>query len=1119
MRETRKACQSRIKSGLRCVQTIVLNILIISTTGYGGLHANLMDKNTSGIVQQDAKQITGVVTDQNNVPLPGVSVSVKGTTRGTITDMDGKYSIEPEPDNTILMFSYIGYKTQTITATGQTLDVTMVEDTRLIEEVVVVGYGIQKKENLTGAVASVVLDKTLESRPVPDIGRALQGAVAGLTITSRSGEIGKAPTIKIRGGVGSPNSDSNPLILVDNVEISDISLVNPDDIAAISVLKDAASSSIYGARAAFGVILITTKAKNVNDKLRISYTNNFAWRTPTKVPDQLPGWQQGAINLDGVMRNGSTNYYNVVANMVVDQKTVDGMKAWTEQYGDGKGLGREMVYGRDFEIDDTGMRFYRTWDWYDMYIQKWMPQQTHNLSVSGGNGKTSYGINLGYLHQEGLTKVNPDKYGRYNASLTLNTEVNKWLNLRANAMYTRTDIDKPMLYASDLYDHLYYLYRWQPMYPYGTYEGKDFRSALTELEQAQISNDETDYMRLGGGLTFTPVPVEGLSFDLDFVYTTTETRFKDYGGQVKAYDIFVAHNTLGSLVNSYGNYISPGYDYIHETRGRTQMLTTNAVATYSKTINDHSLKVMAGSNLERSEYRFISAERKGLYSVTVPELNLAYGDQLVDSKHTHWAVAGFFGRINYAFKDRYLIELNGRYDGSSKFSRGDQFRFFPSASVGYRVSEEEFMKALYPFLSSLKIRASYGSIGNQDVDANAFRSLLAAYPKDSWIINGKNSSSVGTPTVTFSSLTWENVRTVDVGFDARFLDDRLGVTFDWYKRTTTDVLSAPTLPLTLGADAPKRNFGELETPGWELSVDFAHRFGNGLILTVGGQLSDYYTKVTKWTENTNVPTYDGNGNGWYSSRYFKEGMRLGDIWGLKADRLLQESDFNADGTLKSGLPDQSEIFSGGITMLPGDVLYKDLDGDGKITNAKSTVDKRDQTIIGNIFPRYQYGFSLGADYKGFDLNIFFQGVGERKLWAMGNQVLPGYTSGEPYYAGADDYWTPGNTGAFYPRPTIYGQAAKWNYAVNDRYLLNMAYLRLKTLTIGYSLPKSLLNKILVDNIRVYFTGENLLEFDQVKPDIDPEIDVRYVDTSADSRNFGRSYPYQRTLSFGLQITL
>ncbi len=1105
------------KSFIKKLLCILFAGLILSTAGSMNVQASPDKSNGPSDLQQTARTVKGTVKDHTGNPLIGVSVAIKGTTNGTITDIDGKYSINAAANQT-LSFSYVGFKPVSILADQTNIDVIMEEDSQIINEIVVVGYGVQKKENLTGAVASVDLGKTVESRPIADIGRALQGAVPGLTVSTKSGEIGAAPTIKIRGGVGSPNGSANPLILVDNVEISDITLINPDDIEAISVLKDAASTSIYGARAAFGVILITTKAKQQNDKLSISYSNNFAWRTPTKKPEQLPGWQQAEINLAGMkVAPSPANSYNVVANMIVDQKTVDGMKAWAEQYGDGKGLGLEMVYGRDFEIDAAGAHYYRTWDWYDMYIKDWMPQQSHNLSISGGNGKTSYGLTLGYIHQEGLTKVNPDMYDRYNTNITLNTELSKHMTVRANAMYTKTDLDKPFMYASDLYDHMYYLYRWQPMYPYGTLDGKPFRSALTELQQAPMTRRKKDYMRLGAG--FTLKPIDGLTVDFDFVYSTIESRYKKFGDKVYAYDIFTAHNSLEKLMNSYGNYISSSYDYVYEERGRTQTLTNNVVATYSKKIKDHDFKVIAGSNIEQSQYRYIWAQKKGLLSASKPELNLAVGDPTTSSEHTHWAVAGFFGRINYAFKDRYLLELNGRYDGSSKFPKDDRFAFFPSFSAGYRISEEDFMKKLYPALSSLKIRASYGTIGNQDVGLYRFISTLDGQ-LDSWVINGVRQTSVSAPTVVSKSLTWEKVKTVDVGFDSRFIDDKLGITFDWYKRTTSDVLAAQALPATLGATSPYQNMGELETPGWELAADFHHKFSSGLTITLGGQITDYKTKVKKWSNNSTIPSYGGNGNGWSTDvTVYREGMILGDIWGLQVDRLLQESDFDSNGNLVEGIPNQAEVFPANYKFAPGDVLYKDLDGDGYIRKGVRVDEAKDMSVIGNAMPRFEYGFSIGADYKGFDFSMFFQGVGRRKLWAMGNQVLPGYTAGEPYYKGAEDYWSPENTNAFYPRPMNYSQVASGNYQVNDRYLLNMAYLRCKTLTVGYTLPRTLTKKAYINNLRVYFTAENLFEFDNVKPDIDPEIDVRYVGTAADSRNFGRSYPYQRTLSFGLQLTL
>jgi TonB-linked SusC/RagA family outer membrane protein len=1065
--------------------------------------------------QMQSQAISGVVVDNKGELIIGASVLEKGTTNGTITDLNGRFSLDVNQGAT-LVISYVGYKPQEIKAASN-MRIVLQEDSEILDEIVVVGYGTQKKVNLTGAVSSVDVGKTVNSRPVADIGRALQGAVPGLTISTKSGEIGSAPTIKIRGGMGSPNGDAKPLILVDNVEVEDISFINPDDIESISVLKDAASASIYGARGAFGVLLITTKAKQKHETVTVKYSNNFAWRTPTQKSEQLPGWQQAEINLQGMKNSpASANSYNMVANIIVDDKTVAGLKDFYEKYGNGKGLGSEMVEGRDYEYDASGLHIYRTWDWYDMYIKDWMPQQNHNLSVTGGNGKTNYGITLGYLTQEGLTKDNPDTYDRYNANLTLNTEVNKYISLRANTMYTRTDISKPFVYNSGLYDHMYYLYRWQPIYPYGTIDGKSMRSALTELQQAPMTSRKRDFVRLGGGVTLKPI--EGLTVDADVIYTTIEERYHAHGDKVYAYDIFTAYTSSNALKNSYKNYISASYDYALEERSRRQMLTNNIVATYSKRIGDHDFKVMAGSNIEESKYKFISAKRNGLLSAQKPELNLATGDQTVSSAHNSWAVAGFFGRINYAFMDRYLFELNGRYDGSSRFPKGDRFAFFPSVSVGYRISEENFMKPLYPVLSSLKLRGSYGTIGNQDVGLDRFVSTLST--SKSWYINGISQTTTGTPTVVSQSLTWETVKTIDFGFDARFFEDKLGVTFDWYKRTTSDILATANLPQTLGATSPYQNSGKMETPGWELAVDFRHEFKNGIAITLGAQLSDYKTKVTNWTENTAIPAYGGNGNGWFSdTSVYKEGMVLGDIWGLQVDRLLQESDFDTNGKLLSHIPDQTSVFPSGYKFAPGDVLYKDLDEDGFIKKGASTGDPKDYSIIGNALPRYEYGFSIGADYKGFDFNMFFQGIGKRDLWAMGNQVLPGYTAGEPYYKGAEDYWRSDNTNAFYPRPMNYSQVASGNYTVNDRYLLNMAYLRCKILTLGYTLPKAWVNKAYIKNLRVYFTAENLFEFDNVKPDIDPEIDVRYVGTAADARNFGRSYPYQRTLSFGLQVTL
>ena len=1067
--------------------------------------------------QQQTSNITVTIVDSKGEPIIGANVVEKGTTNGTITDFDGKAILNIKPGATVQV-SFVGYKTTEVKV-NKDMRITLKEDNELLDEVVVVGYGSQKKVNLTGAVASVDVGKTIDSRPITDIGRALQGSVPGLTVTTNSGEIGGAPTIKIRGSIGSPNGSANPLILVDNVEVTDISLVNPDDIESISVLKDAASASIYGARGAFGVILITTKSKAKHERLTVKYTNNFSWRTPTETPEQLPGWQQADINLKGIINQskGATTFYDVVGNMRVDAEHIQKMKTYWEQYGYGDQFGPEMELGRDFEFRDGGMYFIRTWDWYDQYIKDWSPQQNHSLSLNGGNGKTNYNVALGYLNQDGMMKVNSDEYERYNANFSMNSTLNKYISIRAGAMFTRSNYDKPFNYNSNLYDQLYYLYRWQPMMPYGTFEGKPFRNAITEQSTAPMTRKEREYLRLTGGVTIKPI--KDLTIDVDLAYSTVSTRYKEHGtpSLTAGYQIFGAQSSIDAMRKSYSNYISASsYDYVYEEDGHTENMVANFVATYAKKLNDHDFKIMAGSNIEKSEYKWHSAKRKTLLDPMKPQLNLATGDQYVGSEHNWWSVAGFFGRINYNYKERYMLELNGRYDGSSRFAANSRFGFFPSMSAGWRVSEEAFWNAIKPVVSTLKLRGSYGMIGNQDVGTNRFISTLST-ATDSWIIDGQKVQSTGRPTIVSSELSWEKVTTLDLGFDMRLFNDKLGITFDWYNRKTSDILTSANLPSTLGATAPYVNAGAIQTKGWELAVDYRTTFDNGLHFGVTASIADAQTEVVEWTNNTTIPSYGATG--WWATSAYKEGMILGDIWGLQFERFLNANDFNADGTLKAGLPDQTQVFPSGYKLAPGDVLYKDIDNDGKIVKGKQTTAPGDMSVIGNALPRYEFGLNLDASWKGFDVSMFFQGVAKRNLWAAGNQVLPGFTSGEPYYVGSEDYWSEDNQNAFYPRPMIYGQSQTGNYNVNDRYMLNMAYVRLKTLTVGYSLPKTWLSKFRVQNLRVYFTGENLLTFEGVKPAIDPEIGIRTSGSSSDARNFGRSYPYQKALSFGIQLTL
>ena len=1052
--------------------------------------------------------VVGKVVDANGEPLVGASVVEAGTSNGTITDLDGAFVLSVEP-NVTLHVSYVGYKDQEVRA-HKDMVVMLKEDTQVLDEVVAIGYGTQKKANLTGAVTTVDVSKTLESKTESDVAKALQGAVPGLTITNATGDLDADPTVVIRGiGTLSNSGTSTPLYIVDGVPMENLGYLNSNDIESISVLKDAASASIYGARGAFGVLLITTKAKAKHERLSVKYTNNFSWRTPTQNPEQLPGWQQAEINLQGeknaAANPSSVTSYNVVGNMRVDAQHIQKMKEYWEKYGYGDQFGPEMELGRDFEFRDGGMFFIRTWDWYDQYIKDWSPQQNHSLTINGGNGKTNYNVALSYLNQEGMMKVNSDEYTRYNGNFSINSELNKYISVRAGAMLTRSDYDKPFNYNSDLYDQMYYLYRWQPMMPYGTFEGKPFRNAITEQSTAPTMKKQREYVRFNGGLTLRPF--EGFTFDADFTYSTVENRFKKHGtpSLTAGYNVFSAITSVDALRTNYTNYVSASsYDYAYQENGRTENLTANFVATYAKKLGDHDFKVMAGSNIEKSEYQYFWAQRKGLLDPMKPELNMATGDQTVGSSHTHWAVAGFFVRINYNFMDRYMLELNGRYDGSSRFPSGQRFGFFPSMSAGWRASEEAFWKPIKPVVSTLKLRGSWGMIGNQDVGTDRFVSTLST-ATDSWIINGAKVSSTGMPTIVSSALSWEKVTTLDLGFDARFFNGDFGVTFDWYQRVTSDMHTAGvTLPSTFGASVPKINYGELTATGWELALDYNHKFDNGLGLNVRGSISHVTEEITKWSDKDRSVT--GN--------YL--GKKLGEIWGFETEGIFQSEE-----EVKNHAS-QAKYETGSFKFGVGDIKYKDLNGDGVINNGDpnnkehgvGTLENHgDLKVIGNSLPDFEYGITIGLDYKGFDFSTYFQGVGSRDYWAYGNVAIPsGMSALDAIFTHQTDYWTPQNTDAFYPRPTDHNWVSDGqNFKIQDRYLSDMSYLRCKNITLGYSLPKNLLKKIDFQKVRVYFSAENMFTWDNMHLPVDPE-----TTSWKGAWAFGRSYPYMKTISFGVQ---
>lgn len=1059
--------------------------------------------------------ITGSVKDSRGESLPGVNVLVKGTNIGTATDSNGKYTISVLGDKGTLIFSFIGFKSEEAVVSGSgSMDVVLQDNVTNLKEVVVIGYGTQEKSELTGAIATVDVEKSLGTRPVTDLARGLQGTTAGLTITTSSGDLGKNPTIRLRGISGSLNgSGAQPLILLDNVEIQDLQMINPNDVESITVLKDAASTSIYGTRAAWGVILITSKSRKKNTPHRISYTNNFSWSSPTTTPKVASGPEGAEMALAAIRRRIPNRAEYKILGAHYDDLSIEKMREWQQLYG-GQDLGPEMVEDRDFEIRNGNLFFYRPWDIEKLYLKKYTPQQKHNINISGGSDKTSYNLGLGYLGQKGVLKVNPDQFDRYNISLNLNSSINERFDVRSKIMFSNSLTTSPFFRLNGWGDSRYgtrgveawfNFYRYPETFPYGTYNGQPFRNVITEIEQANMETTKSNLARVQVGSTLKVFP--GFTIDGSYTYSATNNRFHSVGGAVHG-----INHWRGTSLTYSDNFLPPKFDRVIAASGWNGINTGRLYATFKRSIKDHRFKVITGGDIEYFQSEGQSSKRNQLIDANKGELSLATGDQFVDGYKNHWSTLGYFGRLNYSFKDKYLLELNGRFDGSSRFPEDQQWAFFPSMSAGYIISQEPFMDFANPIVTFLKVRGSYGSIGNQDVGAYRFLSTMGT-PNSNWWVRGQNMLTVGTPGALSSSLTWEKVSTLDFGLDIRTLKDQLGITFDWYNRTTSNMITRGiTLPNTFGTAAPVRNFGAMETTGWELALDWTKTFGNGLRINLVGTLSDFQEKLTRFA-NTTDNIY---------ANY--EGKVLGEIWGFETDRFFTEDDFieqDATGKWipKPGIPDQDALKGGAawFSWAPGDIKYKDLNGDGTVDYGSNTLDDHgDLKVIGNTTPRYQYGFRLGADFKGFDFSAFVQGVGQRYKWASGPIFIPGFNWNEAWYAHQQDYWTPENRDAFYPRPTAqYANNNNMNFRVQSKYLMDMAYLRMKNITFGYTLPREMSEKVKMNKVRLYVSGENLFELDNLHVPIDPE--VNYVKT--DARTFGRVYPYRRTYSFGLEILL
>ncbi len=1110
------------------------------------------------------QSITGEVIDKvTNAPVIGANISVPGTSTGVITDMAGKFSLNLPGGAKQLQVTFIGYQKQMIDVqAGGYYKILLEPDVTIIDEVVVVGYGTQKKANLTGSV-STVDTKILEARPIADVGRGLQGTMPGLSVVVPSGEIGSDPLMKIRGQIGSLQGGSSPLILVDNVEIPSLQILNPDDVESVSILKDAASSSIYGAKAAFGVILITTKKGAKTESVNVSYSGNTSFQNISKKME-MAGIDGMEYTLNAFERVGGTV---AGAFWMVTREGYDKAKIWQEKYAGTVKPNDPMLYGRDWYVDANARKIgLRMYDPYNYMIREWAPTQTHNLSVNGKSGKTDYNIGFGYLDQSGIIKPSKhDDFKRYNGSIRLSTEINKYLKVYTGAMYSKRVKRYAYTTNSTTADPWLYLYRWAATYPMTTEDGDPIRSPQSEMANANTAFQETNYISLNGGIEITPI--KNWKINLDYTHANQEYITERPGTRFTARDSWSAPvvkndtdgnriymNDAGAVVSSTDPGAMQAYmlnmwtytavganpDHIYRYSKNDKWNTINLKTTYEMNINDvHKLNYMLGMNRVGWDNAYNWSQTTQLIDYTNPEFDLAYGTQTTSGGKYWESQLGFFGRLNYNFKERYLLEANLRYDGTSKFPTNLQWRWFPSFSAGWRVNEESWMDWSKSVLSALKLRGSWGTIGDQTVPNSLYIPTMTG-SQSSWIISGAKLYQFGTPAAVSATVTWQDITTLDYGFDARFLNSSLGISFDWFRRDTKNmIVPQEGLPTTFGTGAPQSNFGSLQTDGIELQLDYNHQFKNGFGINFVATFSNGTTKITKYGSTNSIDS-------WYV------GKTYGEIWGYETDRLYQKDDFVYDvnnNLIKvqvtdphgvtytvyqlsdANAPTQGKLQAGNFYFGPGDVKFKDLNGDGVIDagsrlikDADGNPDYGDLKKIGNSTPRFLYSFRTDLNYKGFDLSVFIQGVGKREIWGNGFLAIPGYNSadGAMPQAIAGNFWREDRPNAFYPAPyNLAGSNNTLNMVPQSRYLLNMAYLRMKNITVGYTLPESLLMKVHISKLRVYAALENFFTFDHLGTlPIDPEeIDgySMWNDTNYNSSRSGVGVPTFKSASVGVQL--
>ena len=1074
----------------------------------------LLLAGSSMVLSAQNRSISGKVFDTNEEPLIGVTVTIENTTIGAITDIDGAFTLQVPEGKVVLNVSYVGFVPQKVTvASGQSnVTVRLSEDAVLLNEVVVVGYGKQKKVNLTGAVASVGGEE-LENRVTKSLSSMLQGTVAGLNVTTSSGVPGSSASINVR-GITSIH-ESEPLVLIDGA-VGDIDRVNPNDVESISVIKDASAAAIYGARAAFGVILVTTQSGAAKDgKATVRYSGRFGWQAPTTSTDyETTGyWSVYTINQFWQANSGT---------LYVDYTDQDMQELWNRvndktEHPDRPWVVEDVRNGRNQWV------YYGNYDWWHSLYRDNRPMQQHNVSISGGKDDVKYFVSGSYDKQTGILRENPDIYRKYNLRSKIDFRINEWLTMSNNTSFYSSQYS--YLGDGDVENTLAYSARhalacfpqknpdgsWLYSTPYLNYKVANGRHILlgeNSHRNVERSTDFTNTTRL------VYAPIRELSFTGDFTYRQYQSRntsrsnvmyYREYpDGELLSYATGAGANRLDEAVNT------------------NQYYSTNIFGTYDDTFNQaHHLSVVGGMNYEAWKNKNISAYGENLVSTDLDDLDLvgqnAEGATItgVGGGQNEYALLGIFGRINYDYKSRYLFEVSGRYDGTSRFASGSRWGFFPSASAGWRISEESFFQPVRQWIDNLKVRGSFGSLGNQNISSYySFARLISISSLGYTFGEGSvlpKYSSLSAPIA--SGMTWETAQQWDFGFDLTMLGNRLNLTVDGYIRDTKDMLTdGVDLPGVYGADLPDMNAADLRTKGYEITLNWRDRLTLGnkpFEYSVGLNLSGYKSVITK---------YD-NENKTFAKDYY-EGMEIGEIWGYVTDGLFQTDEEAKAYAEKVDLSYVLKGQTGGWQA--GDVKFVDLDGDGKVGIGSNNVDNPgDRKILGNSLPSFSYGISASAQWNGFDVSAFFQGTGNH-YWYPAGQSMPFWGPySYPYLSFLQkdflaDVWTAENTDAYFPRAMAYSASGGVLSNVNDRYLQNLRYLRFKNLTVGYTLPQSWTGKARIESVRIYFTGENLCYWSPLKKHsryVDPEAAIDRSDAYNNAY-----YPWQKSFLFGIDVT-